>query len=143
MTQDRNSLSGKELALVILNPLDVLMTSLFASVIIYAILYPSPMAIKIFSIAGEISIIATALYLSPYLLMLLLLDETKKEGRDFTLGDVGFVFLISAPFMAIAITALLIKMNPILRFILVIYGAGGELPTLELIEYIYDSVSSS
>jgi len=129
--------------LLVFNPLVVLLSSLLSSEAIYMMLYPSPIAVEIASMAVEISFIATALYLSPYLLMLLLLDEAEKEGRDFTLGDVGFVFLISAPFMAIAITALLIKMNPILRFILVVYGAGGELPTLELIEYIYDSVSSS
>jgi hypothetical protein len=141
MTQGRNS--GKGLALIILNPLIVLLTSLFASDTIYAILYPSPMAAKIASMAVEISFIGTALYFSPYLLMLLLLIEAEKEGRDFTLRDVGSAFLISAPFMAIAITALLIKMNPILRFILVVYGACGALPTLMLIDYIPDSVSSS
>jgi len=145
MTQGRNSgraLSNKESALLILNPLVVLLSSILFSEAIYIALYPSPMAIKIASMAVEISIIASALYISPYMLMLLLLDEAKKEGRDFTLGDVGFVFLLTAPFMAIAITALLIKMNPILRLILVIYGAGGELPTLMLIDYIFDSVSS-
>jgi len=128
--------------LLVLNPLVVLISSILFSKAIYMVLYPSPMAIKIFIIAVKISFIATALYISPYLLMLLLLDEAEKEGRDFTLGDVGFVLLLTAPFMAIAITALLIKMNPILRFTLVVYGAGGALPTLMLIDYIFDSVSS-
>lgn len=128
--------------MLVLNPLVVLISSILFSKAIYMVLYPSPMAIKIFIIAVKISFIATALYISPYLLMLLLLDEAEKEGRDFTLGDVGFVLLLTAPFMAIAITALLIKMNPILRFTLVVYGAGGALPTLMLIDYIFDSVSS-
>ncbi len=141
MTQGRNS--GKASTLLILNPLIVLISSILFSKAIYKVLYPSPMAIKIFIIAAKISFIATALCISPYMLMLLLLDEAEKEGRDFTLGDVGFVFLLTAPFMVIAITALLIKMNPILRFTLVVYGAGGALPTLSLIDYIFDSVSSS
>jgi hypothetical protein len=141
MAQGRNS--GKALTLLVLNPLVVLISGILFSKAIYMMLYPSPIAVKIFIIAVKISFIATALYLSPYVLMLLLLDEAEKERRDFTLGDVGFVFLLTAPFMAIAITALLIKMNPILRFILVVYGAGGALPTLMLIDYIFDSVSSS
>jgi hypothetical protein len=141
MAQDRNS--GKASTLLVFNPLVVLISSILFSKAIYMVLYPSPMAIKIFIMAVKISFIATALYLSPYLLMFLLLYAADKEGRDFTLGDVGFAFLLTAPFMAIAITALLIKMNPILRFILVVYGAGGALPTLSLIDYILDSVSSS
>jgi len=124
--------------LLILNPLVVLLSSLLSSEAIYMMLYPSPIAVEIASMAVEISFIATALYLSPYLLMLLLLDEAEKEGRDFTLGDVGFALLLTAPFMAIAIAALLIQMNPILRFILVIYGAGGALPTLTLIACIFE-----
>ncbi len=126
------------LVIVIFNPLIVLLNSLIASEIIYIILYLSPMAVKIASIAVKISFIASALYISPYALILLQLEEAKKEGRNLTLGDVGLAFLLTAPFMAVAIAALLIQMNPILRFILVIYGAGGALPTLTLIACIFD-----
>jgi len=136
MAQGRNS--GKISILLIFNPLVVLLSSLLFSEAIYMMLYPSPMAIKIASMAVKISFIASALYFSPYMLIFLLLEEAEKEGRDFTLGDVGFALLLTAPFMAIAIAALLIQMNPILRFILVIYGAGGALPTLTLIACIFE-----
>jgi len=101
--------------------------------IIYVFLYPSPMMIEITFIAG-------VLYASPYTLILLQLYEAKKEGRNLTFEDVGLAFLLTAPFMAMAITALLIQMNPILRDILLVYGCAGALPTLLLITWILDQL---